>query len=101
MKLLVLLVLFSTAAEACLRPKFAFPRKYFACTKDSDCVIYQDACRTCENPWAVNKTHLRDLQTADTRLRGQDKCQKTCKACDTSKLRTFCRLDACQAGPAL
>lgn len=99
MKILVLVLLFVGSAEACLRPKFAFPKKYFDCVEDSDCVIYQADCRTCDQVWSVNKAFEAKLREADQRLRTMDKCQKTCEACDTKKLRAFCRLDACQVGP--
>lgn len=96
MKGIIFLMLFTTSAFACLRPKAAFPQKYFACESDSDCVVYREACRSCGYVWSVNKQHLEKLSEVDNRWRSEDKCVRTCEACDTKKVQTFCKLNVCQ-----
>ena len=96
MKYFVLAMIFSFSALACLRPKVAFPITYFACQNDSDCVVYTEACRSCSYVWSVNKHKLTALAELDKKLREKDKCLRTCEACDTQKIKTFCKNDVGQ-----
>lgn len=99
MKYFILGMLFTMSASACLKPKVAFPMMYFACHQDSDCVVYGEACRSCSYVWSVNKNKLAALTKLDNQWRVKDKCQRTCEACDTSKIQTFCKNEVCQIRP--
>ncbi|MEW5742201.1 MAG: hypothetical protein AB1938_25015 [Myxococcota bacterium] len=97
--MLALVLLASNAWADCL-PKLALPKAWTACTKDSDCVLAGDGCRTCINWLPVNKRHQAAATKKDAEARAKAQCVMTCEACAASAVVVRCEAKQCTASGA-
>ncbi len=91
----LVILIFQIAGASCL-PKVKIPDSYFKCEVDSDCVVAGDACRSCGEPWVVNKAYQKDLEAMDEKLRQKAKCHLSCEACSTQWVQARCEKERCK-----
>jgi hypothetical protein len=95
------LMVFAGSARADCLPKVELPKKWTACTKDSDCVLAGDGCRTCGNWLPVNAKYRDAASKKDSEARAKAQCAMTCEACAPSTVSLTCRAKRCTVASAV
>lgn len=94
MRILILLLIFHShiVSASCLPEVMALgiPPAAFSCLSDDDCAVAGDACRSCQNPIAINKKYLELFLKLDNEARRKIKCVLTCEACSMETHRFSC-----------
>jgi len=95
----ILFYFFTLVSDASCLPSMKelnVPASYFSCTSDADCVIYQDACRSCgDQIVTLNKQFYDAFKKLDDEARQKAKCVLSCEACATTHLKPKCLKNKC------
>lgn len=85
--------------SSCIKPAQDLPidAKSFDCRKDSDCELVDEACRSCQEPLALNSAYITAFNETDESDRVDTMCLLTCEACDQSQAKVSCKAGKCIA----
>jgi hypothetical protein len=71
-------------------PRINLPDFHYACNSASDCAIAGDGCRSCDDPFVINKKFLKEFDERDQLLRQKYECSVACEACANDDAKIYC-----------
>jgi hypothetical protein len=78
-------------------PTLELPDEFTLCDSATDCVVYNDSCRSCQPKLIViNAKFLERVRALDYSLRRQATCLVSCEGCATAHIPLRCDGGRCQ-----
>lgn len=93
--LMIMSILTLAPAAHAELPVIRLPSSYFQCSRDNDCAVAGDSCRSCGELIIINRRYLKKFRELDEKLRKKKKFVPACEACDTKRVVIKCVSNKC------